>query len=182
MNYAYQQHQKQQIVGAIQGLVNELQTLAPHPDQPNYKGPLFLKSNANFKAANDQDGMLGAMMLENMLGLVVAEFASDAANEFMNEFDMSNMLEAYSEYVSDVEGRTQHIAAHGQGTMARMSGTSISKGFNMRSHITEGMQAFYEDLPKRMTIERSLAHYARELAMLDAPQPQYAAPRPSFAA
>lgn len=182
MNYAYQQHQKQQIIGAIQGLVNELQTLAPHPDQPSYKGPLFLAGNANFKAANDHDGMLGAMMMENMLGLVAAEFASEAANAFMNEFDMSNMLEAYSEYISDVEGATQRNAAHGQGTLAKMSGTSISNGFNMRSQITEGMQAFYEDLPKRMTIERSLAHYARELALLDAPQHQYAAPSLGFAA
>ncbi len=182
MNYAYQHNKRQQIIGAMQGLVNELQTLAPHPDCAQYKGPLFLKGNANFKAANDHDGMLGAMMMENMLGLVVSEVASDAANAFMNEFDISNALEAYSEYISDVEGATQRNAAHGQGTMAKMSGTSISKGFNMRSTITEGMQAFYEDLPKRMTIERSLAHYARELAMLDVPQHQYAAPRPSFAA
>lgn len=182
MSYAYKQNQKQQIVGAIQSLVNELQQLAPHPDRADFKGPLFLKGNANFQAANDHDGMLGAMMLEGMLGLAVSEFASEAANDFMNEFDISNALDAYSEYVSDVEGSTLRNAAHGQGTMAKMSGTSISGGFNVRSNITEGMQAFYEDLPKRMTIERSLAHYARELAMLDAPAPQHAAPRPSFAA
>ncbi len=182
MNYAYRQNQKQQITGAIQGLVNELQTLAPHPDRANYKGPLFLAGNSNFKAANDHDGMLGAMMMESMMGLFVSEFASEAANDLMNELDLNNILEAYSEYISDVEGSTQRNAAHGQGTMAKMSGTSISGGFNLRSQISEGMQAFYEDLPKRMTIERSLAHYARELAMLDAPAPQHSAPRPSFAA
>ncbi len=182
MSYAYQKNQKQQIIGAIQGLVNELQTLAPHPDRADYKGPLFLAGNANFKAANDHDGMLGAMMMESMMGMFISEFASEAANDFMNEFDVSNVLEAYSAYVSDVEGATQRAAAHGQGTMAKMSGTSISGSFNVRSSITEGMQAFYEDLPKRMTIERSLAYYARELVMLDAPMPQHEAPRPSFAA
>lgn len=182
MNYAYKQNQKHQIIGAIQGLMNELQTLAPHPERSDYTGPLFLHNNPNFKVANDHDGMLGSMMMESMLGVAFAEVASDATNAFMNEFDLSNAIEAYSEYISDVEGRTQYNAAHGQGTMAKMSGTSISGGFNLRSSISEGMQAFYEDLPKRMTIERSLVHYARELAALDAPQHQHAAPRPNVAA
>ena len=185
MSYAAQQQQRHQLLGAMGGLVQELQTLAPHPSQPNYTGPLFLANNSYFKPANDQDGMLGAMMMETMLGDAFAAAVSDAVGDednMIGQLDLSNALELYSEYITDIEGSNQHKAAHGQGTLARMSGKSISGSFNVRSDISPAMQAFLDDLPKRMTLERTMSAYARELALLDSPQPHYSAPQPRFAA
>lgn len=191
VTHAHKQSQKQAIMGTISGLVAQLQNLAPHPDQSNYKGPLYLAKNPNFKAPDQHDGMLGSMMLEGMLGTAFAEAASDviaettgseAAAGMFEAFDMNAALEAYSEFITDIEQSKEDKAAHGQGTLARLSGKPISGCFNMRSTISEGMQAFLEDLPQRLTIERSLAYYAKQLELLDAPAYEIAAPRPRFAA
>lgn len=188
MSYAYNNDkQKEAILGTIAGLMNELQTLAPHPDMKSYKGPLFLKNNANLKASNDQDAMLGSMMMEAIVGVAFTEAMSemsDLAPDFLNNIDLGNIMECYSEYITEIEGNAQKVAAHGQGTLARLSGKPISNSFNMRSNIDEGMQAFLEDLPKRMTIEKNLAYYAKQLDVLGLEQaaPQYAAPKPRFAA
>ncbi len=183
MNYAINQDsQRYTIAAKISTLMQDLQNLAPHPDQPNNKGPLFIGANPHFKAANDHDGMLGSMIMESLLGTAFAEAVSETIGSWAQEVDLNSVMECYSEYITDVEA--SKAAAHGQGTLARLSGKSISGSFNMRSTISEGMQAFMEDLPKRMEIERNLAHYAKQLSMLDAPQaaPQYAAPKPRFAA
>lgn len=188
MSYQYNNDkQKQAILGSIASLMNELQTLAPHPDMKSYKGPLFLKNNANLKASNDQDAMLGSMMMEAIVGVALTEAMSemsDLAPDFLNNIDVNNVMECYSEYITEIEGNAQKIAAHGQGTLARLSGSPISNSFNMRSDIEPGLQAFYEDLPQRMTIEKSLAYYAKQLDMLSLEHaaPQYAAPAPRFAA
>lgn len=188
MNYAYQQNQKQNIIGAMQGLMRELQQLAPHPDQPSNNGPIFIQATADMKVANDHDGMLGSMLMEAIIGggfsEAVSETCGDAVGAIATQIDFGHVMDAYSEYISDVAKKSQQeIAAHGQGTLASMSGTSISGGFNMRATISDGMQAFFEDLPKRMDIERSLAYYARQLQTLDrAPQQNYDAPKPRFAA
>lgn len=184
MSYAYDQHsQKQAIIGTIMALMQELKTLAPHPDRPNYHGPIFINSNPNFKVANDHDGMLGSMILEGLLGTAISEAFSENIADWAENFDIANTMELYSEYITDIEGSTQKIAAHGQGTMARMSGKSISGGFNLRSTISDDMQAFFDDLPKRMTIERNMAYYAKQLDALNAaPQYHYATPKPGFAA
>ena len=161
--------------------MKELQTVAPHPDRPNYNGPLFLAGNAHFKQASEHDSMLGSMLLETMLGTAISEAISEDLGQWTESIDLTNIMECYSEYITDVE--KDKIAAHGQGTMARMSGTSISGSFNLRSTISEGMQAFLDDLPKRMTIERNMAYYAQQLDMLDsAPHYQHAAPQAQFAA
>ena len=165
------------------GLMQELKTLAPHPDRPGYHGPLFINSNPNFKVANDHDGMLGSMLLESLLGTAISEAFSENISDWAENIDVANIMEAYSEYITDIEGSTQKVAAHGQGTMARMSGKSISGGFNLRSTLSDGMQAFFEDLPKRMTIERNMAYYAKQLDTLNAaPQYQHAVPKPGVAA
>ena len=188
MSYAYNtDNQKQAIVGTIMGLMQELKTLAPHPDRPSYRGPLFISGNANFKTANDNDGMLGSMLLETLLGTAITEALSemgdtgDMIGDWAQAIDITKVMDCYSEYITDIEGSRGKVAAHGQGTMARMSGKSISGGFNMRSDISEGMQSFMDDLPKRMTIERNMAYYAKQLDNLNA-APRYAAPKPSFAA
>ncbi len=186
MSYAYNQNsQKQAAFGAIQSLMNELQTLAPHPDCPQYNGPLFVQNNPHFKASNDHDGMLGSMIMETLLGTAVSEAVSEAFGSWTQSvegFDAAQALECYSEYISDIEESTQRSAAHGQGTMARLAGKSIASNFNMRSSISPELQAFYNDMPRRMNIERNLSYYAKQIAEIEAQTPTYQQNAPRFAA
>ena len=183
MSYAHNQvSQKQAIIGHVTGLMKELQQLAPHPDKPNHNGPLFINSNPNFKVANDHDGMVGTMILESLLGPALSEAVSDLSDGWTQGFDASAALECYSEYITDIEQSAQKTAAHGQGTMARMAGKSIANSFNMRSNISEELQAFYDDMPKRMNIESQLAQYVKQLDNIARPEMDYAAPKPRFAA
>ncbi len=183
MNYAYQESQRQAIIGQVTALMKDLQQLAPHPDKPGYNGPLFINSNPNFKVANDHDGMLGMIMMESLLGSAFSEAVSETFGSWTQDFDASNALECYSEYITDIEKSTQKVAAHGQGTMARMAGKSIANSFNARSNISAELQAFYNDMPKRMSIETQLAKCARDLEDLRLMNtPGYNAPKPRFAA
>lgn len=179
MSYAYknQDGQKQEIVRALASLMNDLQGLAPHPDMPDHKGPLFIKSNHNLQAANDHDGMFGSLLLESFLGTAFADAISESFGSWTQDFDAMAALECYSAYITDVENSAQKASAHGQGTLARLSGQSISKAFNLRSSITEGMQAFMNDMPKRMKIETAIKNYLDALETLDNAPVYAAAPR-----
>lgn len=182
----YNNNQIKETLGVITSLMQQLQTLAPNPETPDFKGPLLINNSPFCKIANDQDSMLGMMVMEGLVGTAFLDAFADCfgegAREMASGFDISNALECYSQYLCDIEEQTQKNAAHGQGTMARMSGASISKGFNMRSQISAPMQAFYDDLPRRVTIERGLAQAINKLNQLAYNQPEYAAPAPRFAA
>lgn len=174
MSYTINQDRaRQAVMNSIVSLMQNLQKLSPHPDQPHNNGPLFIKSNPNFKAANDHDGMIGSMMMESILGTAFSEAVSETLGSWTQEFDAASAMECYSEYITDIEGSSQKTAAHGQGTLARLSSNSISGSFNMRGSISEEMQDFMDDLPQRMKIEHNLAYYAKQLDMLDAAAPTH---------
>ncbi|MCB1784229.1 MAG: hypothetical protein KDI13_09560 [Alphaproteobacteria bacterium] len=199
-NYSYTDKRQtfvgQEVRGIIAGLMGQLAKLAPHPSQPGYHGPLFINHHSAFKAADAQDGMLGSMLIESMIGGAFSAAASQAVSERLGEqagdltgslcqsVDLSNALECYSEYITDIENDDEHRhkAAHGQGTLARLSGKPISGAFNLRSSMTEGMQAFLNDLPERMQIEGDLAYYARQLDHMAMPAPAFTSPAPLMAA
>ncbi len=169
MSYAINQDKaKQSIMSSIVGLMQDLQKLSPHPDQPHNNGPLFIKSNPNFTVANDHDGMLGGMMMESILSSAFSEAVSETLGSWTQEFDAMAAMECYSEYLTDVESNSQKTSAHGQGTLARLSSNPISSSFNMRSAISSEMQSFMDDLPQRMKIEHNLAYYAKQLEVLEA--------------
>lgn len=184
--YNYNNQQVRETIGVITSLMQELKTLAPNPETPDYKGPLLINNSPFFKTADDQDAMLGMMIMEGLVGTAFldafSECFGEGAKEIASSFDLSNALDCYSQYLCDIEAQTQKNAAHGQGTMARMSGASISKGFNMRSQISEPTQAFYKDLPRRIEIERGLSQALNKLNNLAFAKPEYAAPAPRFAA
>tara|TARA_B100001989_G_C24520067_1_gene455374 strand:- start:297 stop:860 length:564 start_codon:yes stop_codon:yes gene_type:complete len=180
-HHGYYVQQEQAAMAAIMGLVGELKQLAPHPDRPDYNGPLFLQNSPAFKQSDEHDTMLGMMIMEAMIGSAFAEGAAETFGDWAGDFDAAATLECYSEYRSDIEGATQKVAAHGQGTLARLSGQSISGGFNLRSTIDPKMQAFFDDLPKRMKIEQSLAYYLKQLEDARKPKAQPLA-QPRFAA
>lgn len=166
---------RQEIVSTITGLMQNLGKLAPHPNKSNDASPLYLNSHAAFNMANDSDGMLGTMVLEGMLGTAFFVAANDITDEWSHDLDLGNTADCISEYIKDTEGKAQKVAAHGQGTMARIAGRSISKGFNIHSQEETAMNNFMDDLEKRLLIERNLAHYARELDLINSSSYRYAA-------
>lgn len=190
--FNYQDQQTHVILGAITSLMQQLQTVAPHPDTPDYKGPLFISNSSYFRAADDQDGMLGTMLLEGLVGVAFSDAIRETLNsnighhagDMIASVDVSQAMECYDDYRSDVEEHTRRAAEHGQGTMARLSGVSISKNFNARSTISAEMQAYMDDLPRRLQIERGLALAINKLNQLSnsVPAPAYAANAPRFAA
>ncbi|MBI1301363.1 MAG: hypothetical protein GC137_06860 [Alphaproteobacteria bacterium] len=175
---AYQTSQDSRLQTAINGLLQELKTLAPHPDAPNHNGPLFIKNSANYKVANDHDSTLGMMIAENFLGSAFTEAVSNISEEVeswaqeFESFDATAALDCYNEYMTDFQSdeKRNRIAAHGQGTLARMSGKTIAKAFNLRGQISNALQNFYNDMPKRMKIEEKLASLYKELNLLDSRQ------------
>lgn len=180
-NTAFEDKQRETLEGVINGLTGRLKRLAPHPSRPGYRGPLFIANHPSFKPVAEYDGMLGSMMLESLIGSAFAQAASDTFGDWCENIDATAALECYSTYITDIEDRTCEAAAHGQGTLARLSGKSIAGAFNLRSHLDEAMQAFLDDLPERLEIERDLAWCARRLGAPGVPQPA-AAPLFKYAA
>ena len=166
---------RQAIISIINGLMQDLSKLSPHPDRADNISPIFLKCNAAFKPANDHDSMIGTMMLEGLLGAAFSEAIADITEDWAQDFDVGNAADCCSEYIKDSDAKAQIIASHGQGTMARIAGRSIASSFNMHNPNNTAMQNFMDDLPKRLLIERNLAYYARELENIDTPLYQYAA-------
>ncbi len=189
-NAAYKESQRSALIGTICNLAKDLQKLAAHPDAPNHQGPLFYNVKMPAAAtANDNDSMLGTMMMEGMLGTAFLDAASEAfgswTEDVANTIDLSHVLDCYDTYISEISNKdedNQKTAAHGKGSFARIAGKSIANGFNMRSTISEGLQAFYNDMPKRMRIEKALATYIKQLEDLDNTMPTYAMSAPQLAA
>ena len=105
MSYAYnQQSQKQALIGNIMGLMKELQNLAPHPDCPGYKGPLFIQSNPNFKLSDERDGMLGSMIMEGMIGAAFSEAVSGMKGQLEGAKGSATSAKEAAEKGKDVGG------------------------------------------------------------------------------
>ncbi len=161
--------EKQSIISTINGLIENLQKLPTHPDQANSYAPIFLKGNDYFKPANENDGILGAIIIESLLGTAFSE----AITELNESVYLDSTTELYSEYIKDKSEKEQKSAAHGQGTLARLSKKPITSNFNTQS--STAMQNFMDSLAERMMIEQSLGHYAKELEIIDTPSYEYAA-------
>lgn len=151
--------QQAQIITQIQQLVKEISKCAPHPDRPDHKGPVFLKSDPNYKLPAEYDGSLGSLMMENMLGLEFATAASETASSWLKYSNES--MEMASAYVQDRPNSTPF--ALGQTNR-------IANDFNMigsRSQEYQNMMnAYLADLPDRVRLETWLSHETRRLYAL----------------
>ena len=74
--------------GIIMGLMKELAKLAPHPNRPDYTGPLFISGTSEFKPPAEYEGMMGSFLMESTLQ---SEFTSAA----------TNVAETVSNYITD---------------------------------------------------------------------------------
>ncbi len=132
------------IEGLLKRLMIELAKLAPHPDRPDYTGPLFISVDSEFKPPAEYEGMLGSCLAE---GFLQSQFFSAALD----------VLETGTSYLLDRSAK-QSVAS-GQNT-------SISKAFNNSAQRAKLVKSYYRDLPKRMGMEAWIAHLQRRLYTL----------------
>lgn len=162
---------RQSLHGRINSLLQDLSQLAPHPDRPDHKGPVFLSNHSSYTKPASYDGMLGSIMLENFLGAAFAEVANNNSDTMGGAvaacaFKNADVLELFSEYLED-RGEDK---GEGQGTFARVKWQKTRDAFNLSAQ-DESRAAFEAGLPKRHKIESALAHYTR---LLDLPAPAFA--------
>lgn len=163
--------QRENLAGKLQGLLQNLDKLAPHPDRPHQKGPQFLHHHARTKPTADYDSMLGGMLMDSFLGGAFTLAASDALdgwiphswNNWITTIDWDKAADIGSHYMEDREkGRVQI----GQRNV-------IANDFNKLGSAEKRdilMTAWLEDLPQRLSIERQIAGILKNLDALDAHQ------------
>lgn len=144
------------IEGRIKGLAKQLFQLAPHPENPDHSGPLFISLNSEFKPAAEYEGMLGSMMLESFLGEAFGEAANDnTATGVISAANLDVIAETLSEYMQEREGQKR-----GKGTFALGEHKTICNSFNIESDPV--LSAYLADLDERLKIEETIAELERE--------------------
>ncbi len=150
------QTQVSNLESKMMGLVKQLEKLAPHPSRPEHHGPVFV--NIAAPSSSEHDGMLGSMILESMLGTAFMSAVNDSFGTAAASVDWSNAAEAASTYWQDRQSKPANSYTLGQKQ-------SISGQFNAISDEAL-MQAYLRDLPRRLGLERWLAHYQRKIHAL----------------
>lgn len=128
--------QKKQIEKTIFSIMEQINSLTPHPARPDYSGPLFVKVDSAYKTPAAYDGMLGQLAMDSVL----AESFMQAAAESVSE-----VVEGVSHYIQD-----------------RKKGT-LKQSFNLNTTRAGIMKKYLADLPRRLGLERWLAYYQRKL-------------------
>ena len=144
------------IEGRIKGLAKQLFQLAPHPENPDHSGPLFISLHSQFKPAAEYEGMLGSMMIESFLGEAFGEAANDnAVTGAISAANLDVIAETLSEYMQEREGQKR-----GKGTLALGEHRTICNSFNTESDPV--LAAYLADLDERLKIEETIAGLSRE--------------------
>jgi hypothetical protein len=139
--------QQKKIEGIVANLMEQICLLSPHPDCPDYEGPLFFNEEAPTQAAAGR-GAFGSIIFKNGLG---QEFAS-AASENLDQF------------IAHLESGMVKLAANTN--FKPGDHNVISPLFRLHAMHEDMMAAYLRDLPRRMGLERSLIHYKRKLHAL----------------
>jgi hypothetical protein len=150
------------LMGAMNEVRRELKTLAPHPNRPGHKDPVFVRDTRS--ASNDD-----AALANIMVGMALGHFGVAAGlPQWTDQINVMSTIDVYDAYRND----TKNNRTNGEGTEEYTLGNkgSITGGFNMntthRPVKTEAdavaWEAYLEDLPKRRVVEQSLASMNRE--------------------
>ena len=167
--------QKNAIEGKIKNLARTCYSLAPHPEHPAQRGPLFVSLQSQFKPAAEYEGMLGNIMLESFIGAAFADAANDngsgsaaaASASLLKVTDLDTIAESISEYA---QYREELKRERGQGSFALGEHKTICNKFNTVQD--DAVIAYYRDLEKRLKIEETIASLSRELSAINRSAPQ----------
>lgn len=175
--------QRQAIEGKIRKLAARVYDLAPHPDAPHLRGPLFISLKSQFMPAADYDGLAGSIMMDALLGSALLSGANDngasgltaapiSANAYLP--DTQILSDYLSEYLQH-EDEKRKTRERGQGTFALGEHKSLCNLFKGADE-TPAHAAYHADLPERMALERAIETLSRRAAALAQAEAKAAAP------
>lgn len=157
--------QKEQVKRGISAVLNQLAQLSSHPDRPGDTGPALISKDPSHNTANDNDGMLGSIMLEGIFAASFSEATGDILNTDMPNIDFGAAADCYGEFAND--------RIVGKGTYARTA-QATNNSLKLAFHET-AWDRYFNTLPKRRQIESTLARLTEELNILhaaDTPAPR----------
>jgi hypothetical protein len=149
--------QRNETIGAMRDVGQQIAALAPPPDKPGQKSPEFVKEDARARVGDDRDAILGSLLFEAFFGCALGELFEDALNvpQGARELDWGNAIDIYDEYINDRYGNQNYA-------LGRKS--CINGPFN---HLSSRAQEAYEfDLPQREKLEQTYASLSRRLDYL----------------
>lgn len=164
-------------MGALDGLRQELKSLAPRPDQKGQSMAVSGSDRQHGGLNGNNDGMLGSMLLEGMLGFAFGSAVSDALGMSSAAAAMpwGNTVELYDEYNRSSEKDRTNGQTNGEYELGERN--VISHGFNMsgRKKIAKTADAmewdsYMRDLPARRVLEQSMHGLNRQLDQMEAAQ------------
>jgi len=158
------------------GLMQDIAQLAPHPDHPNQRGPVFTSGADAYAPASDSEGMIGLLGAEMVLGPIFSAAVSSSFGSFLGQIDFSNTLGTISDYLSDRNHSNKNKKNSRKNTYTDPWQRTSRKSFNLMAGTNPARRAFLRDLPKRKTIEGRLAETLRQISLRKA---QLAMTRPT---
>lgn len=156
---------RQHIEGVLTGLRREFNKLAPNPDQPGAKGPQLVRETG--RGMDSNDSIMGTLIAESFLGGVYGEAVMDAlgAPDWAAHLDYGKMVDMYDTYNRDRASSPQSNSARDLTMVVQRAPMTMDEfiGKAMR-------KAWAEDMPARMKLESSFAHFSAMLDRLEAAQ------------
>lgn len=149
------------LMGAMKEARRELKTLAPHPNRPGHKDPLFTKDT---RGASNDDGLLANMLV----GMALGHFGvASGLPEWTENLNVMSTIDVYDAYQKDTS-RTNGEGTNGFYTLGEKG--AITCGFNAntthRAVTTEqgavAWESYMQDLPRRRVVEQSIASMNRD--------------------
>lgn len=146
---------KQRLESAMRGVLQQMAALAQDPDRKGDNGPHFVKTDPRIRAGDENEAMLGSLLLESFIGGALGDAFADAMNvpSDLRQVDWGNIVEAYDEYAQDRANSGFSLGKKG----------SINGTFNSFSSHDIQKMAYELDKPARMKLEQTYAGLSREL-------------------
>lgn len=168
--------ERQTALGKLAGLHNQLNKLGPAPSSPGHIGPVFLKNCAYSRPAGQEEGMLGSLILENMLGSAFLAAANDSGVAMQGGTltqaalcaDFGDIADAASEYMEDRHKSEQRFKpGAGKGSEAIDYGHKTHAFNTLARGQSPANENIDKDLHERMNIEAAMHDVISELNFLD---------------
>lgn len=166
---------KTDIARTMAGLEQQFSKMAAHPDRPQAKGPILVKRDSRANPGNDNDSLMGTLMIESFVGGSLMEHFAEALDmpSWAKNVDWGNLVDAYDEFHRD---RTNG------GSVAPEKPAQMRGMFNDFASLEKALQkqAWNAQRPQREKMESQYAVLSRELDMLEPVAQKKIYPAPSL--
>lgn len=150
---------KQRLESAMRGVTQQMAALAQDPDRRGDKGPHFVKTEPRMGRGDENEAMLGSLLLESFMGGALGDAFAEAMDvpSGLQQVDWGHVVDAYDEYSKD-----RHNTGFSLGKRGSIGGTFNSfSGYGLQKSL------YVQDKPARMNLEQHYAALSRERDQLD---------------